>query len=390
MTRVETIQNDEGFTRLRPEWEELLAASPSDTVFLTWEWLHTWWAHFAGRRRLLILAVREGKDLVALAPLALRPPQSSRLSFAWRGEFLGTGTAGSDYLDVIARAGEEERALDALGESLERAGAALDLAQTRHGTALADRLAERLRARGWWLRQSATNACPFIPLVGHSWSSYLASLGASHRANLNRRLRALARTCDVRFDMARTEAERKEFLGRLVALHNARRRTLDGSEAFDTPERIAFHDRFSALALQRGWLRLLLLRLNGWPVASLYGLRHRGVFSFYQSGFDPAYARQSVGLVTMGWSIRQAIDEGASEFDFLHGEESYKSLWTRNRRALGRLEIYPPRAVGAIARRMDDAGRGARRLARALLPEGAADRIARGLQAATEGTPDAS
>ena len=62
MTRVETIQDDEGFTRLRPEWEELLAASPSDTVFLTWEWLHTWWAHFAGRRRLLILAVREGKE----------------------------------------------------------------------------------------------------------------------------------------------------------------------------------------------------------------------------------------------------------------------------------------------------------------------------------------
>jgi hypothetical protein len=39
---------------------------------------------------------------------------------------------------------------------------------------------------------------------------------------------------------------------------------------------------------------------------------------------------------------------------------------------------------------MDDAGRGARRLARALLPEDTADRIARGLQAATEGTPDAS
>jgi len=390
MTRVERIHDADGFRRLRPEWTELLAASPADTVFLTWEWLHTWWTHFAGRRRLALMAVREGQDLIALAPLALRPPQSSRLSFAWRAEFLGSGTAGSDYLDIIVRDGQEEPALEALAGPLERAGAALDLTQTRRGASIADRLGERLRDRGWWLRRSATNACPFIPLVGHTWSSYLTSLGSSHRANLNRRLRALARTCDVSFDSARTEEDRRLFLARLVELHNARRRTLDGSEAFDRPERIAFHDRFSALALERGWLRLFLLRLDGLPVASLYGLRYRDVFSFYQSGFDPAYARQSVGLVTMGWSIRAAIDEGASEFDFLHGEESYKSLWTRKRRALGRLEIYPPRPAGAFARRMDDAGRGARRLARALLPEGAADRIARGLQAATEGTPDAS
>jgi len=387
--RVETISDAAAFRRLRGEWSELLAASPSDTVFLTWEWLHTWWEHFAGRRRLAILAVREGNDLVAVAPLALRPPQSSRLSFAWRLEFLGTGAAGSDYLDVIVRSGEEEPALAALQETLERARATIDLAQTRPGGAFAERLGESLRRRGWWLRRTAINACPFIPLVGHTWTSYLATLGSAHRQNLQRRLRGLSRSGDVRFEAARTEEERRIFLARLVDLHNARRGAR-GSDAFDCAERIAFHDRFSALALEQGWLRLFLLKLDGLPVASLYGLRYRDVFSFYQSGFDPAYARLSVGLVTMGWSIRQAIDEGASEFDFLHGEESYKSLWTQKRRPLGRLEIYPPRAAGAFARRMDDAGRGARRLARAFLPEGAADRIARGLHARAEGRTDAS
>ena len=389
MIRVETIADADGFRRLRTEWTELLAASPSDTVFLTWEWLHTWWRHFAGRRRLAILAVRDGSDLVALAPLALRPPQSSRLSFAWRLEFLGSGAAGSDYLDLIVRAGEEERALPALQERLEHARAAIDFTQTRREGAAVERLAESLQGRGWWLRRSASNACPFIPLVGHTWTSYLASLGSSHRQNLQRRVRALSKSSDVRFEAAATEEERRLFLARLVDLHNARRRAV-GTDAFDRPERIAFHDHFSALALERGWLRLFLLKLDGLPVAGLYGLRYRDVFSFYQSGFDPAYARLSVGLVTMGWSIRRAIEEGASEFDFLHGEETYKSLWTQMRRPLGRLEIYPPRAAGAFARRMDDAGRGARRLARALLPEGTADRIARGLHARAEGSPDAS
>jgi CelD/BcsL family acetyltransferase involved in cellulose biosynthesis len=382
-----TVTDGEAFHRLRAEWTDLLASSPSDTVFLTWEWLHTWWEHCRGPRRLALVTVREGKDLIAIAPLAVRPPQSSRLSFTRRLEFLGTGAAGSDYLDVIVRGGAEEPALEAIEEALEKVDAAVDFAQTRSGS-LAGRLARALQKRGWWLRRTLTNSCPFIPLTGLSWPSYLQGLGGSHRANLGRRVRALARAHDVAFTAAGTEEERRRFFQALVALHNARRQGL-GSDAFDRPDRIAFHDRFSALALQRGWLRLLLLRLDGQPAASLYGLRYRDVFSFYQSGFDPERARQSVGLVTMGWSIRQAIDEGASEFDFLHGEESYKSLWTQTRRPLGRLEIYPPRAAGAFARRMDDAGRGARRLARALLPGGSAARVARGLHARAEGRPDA-
>jgi len=382
-----TVSDGEAFRRLRAEWTELLASSPSDTVFLTWEWLHTWWEHCAGRRRLALLTVRDGKDLIAIAPWAVRPPQSSRLSFTRRLEFLGTGAAGSDYLDVIVRGGAEEPALQAIEAALEKVDAAVDFAQTRSGS-LAGRLARALQERGWWLRRTVTNSCPFIPLTGLSWSSYLQGLGASHRANLGRRARALARAHDVAFTAAGTEEERRRFFQALVALHNARRRGI-GSDAFDRPDRIAFHDRFSALALEQGWLRLLLLRLDGQPVAALYGLRYRDVFSFYQSGFDPERARQSVGLVTMGWSIRQAIDEGASEFDFLHGEESYKSLWTQTRRPLGRLEIYPPRAAGAFARRMDDAGRGARRLARALLPGGSAARVARGPTARAEGRPDA-
>jgi len=45
-------------------------------------------------------------------------------------------------------------------------------------------------------------------------------------------------------------------------------------------------------------------------------------FYFYQSGFDPTYERSSVGLITMGLSIQAALEEGACEYDLLHGEGS--------------------------------------------------------------------
>src|SRR5712692_8540819 len=95
---IQRIEDVEAFRRLRTEWNDLLAASDADCVFLTWEWLFTWWKHFGAGLRLAILAVRDRGELVGIAPLALR----RRLGFPVL-EFLGSGLVGSDYVDVIVR-----------------------------------------------------------------------------------------------------------------------------------------------------------------------------------------------------------------------------------------------------------------------------------------------
>jgi CelD/BcsL family acetyltransferase involved in cellulose biosynthesis len=376
---IEQIEETEGFRRLRPEWDGLLASSRSDSIFLTWEWLFTWWKHLAGRRRLSILAVRSAGELIAIAPLALRPPDYGRLTPFRALEFLGTGSVGSDYLDLIVRAGQEPLALPALAGHLARGKVMLEMAQIRTGGSLARDLAERIEGRGWSLTASSTSVCPYIDLEGRTWASYLAGLGPAHRANLQRRLRNMERSFEWSFREAESEEERREFLGHLIDLHHLRRQELGGSDAFNTPGLLAFHEEFSALARERGWLRLYLLRLDAKPAAALYGFQHGGTFSFYQSGFDPAYRKQSVGLVAMGLTIRKALEAGAAEFDLLHGDETYKSLWARERRETGRLEAYPPHARGALQRTVNQCGRGARRLARRAMPRVLADRIAAAL-----------
>jgi CelD/BcsL family acetyltransferase involved in cellulose biosynthesis len=44
----------------------------------------------------------------------------------------------------------------------------------------------------------------------------------------------------------------------------------------------------------------------------------------------------------MGLAIEAAIKDGAVEFDLLHGNEKYKSLWAKKQRDLVRMELYPP------------------------------------------------
>src|SRR5204862_1704708 len=127
-------------------------------------------------------------------------------------------------------------------------------------------------------------------------------------------------------------------------------------------------------ALERGWLRLFVLWLGDAPAATFYGFRYGSVFSFYQSGFDPAFGKLSVGTVTMGLAIKSAIEEGASEFDLLHGEEAYKFHWAKRTRRLGRIVSFPSGARGRMSWLGTAAADVARKLARKL-PSGIRARI---------------
>jgi CelD/BcsL family acetyltransferase involved in cellulose biosynthesis len=107
--------------------------------------------------------------------------------------------------------------------------------------------------------------------------------------------------------------------------------------------------------------------LDGRPVGAIYGFRYRGTFGFYQTGFDPGYARHGIGQVMIGLSIKSAIEEGADEYDLLHGTERYKSDWARCTRELARIEAYPPSLRGRVHDRLVALDGRARRAARSAL-----------------------
>jgi CelD/BcsL family acetyltransferase involved in cellulose biosynthesis len=373
---VEVIESTERLAGLKEEWTELLHHSAADCLFLTWEWLSTWWRYLSRDRRLFATVVRDRGRLVALAPMVIRPPGISSIQPFAALEFMGVGSVGSDYLDVIVRRGEEERAIPALAEWLAGTNRPLELEQVRSAGSGAEDLAAHLGRAGWHVSTEETNVSRFIDLTGQSWATYLATLGGAHRANFNRRLRRLEREFTIRFDTVSTEEQRRAALGRLIALHQARWRERGFSTAFHTSNHLKFHEEFSRLACERGWLRIYTLWLDDEPVAALYGFRYGGVFSFYQSGFDPNYAGFAAGLVTMGLAIQKVIEEGASEFDMLQGLERYKGLWARDSRSLGRVDIFPPHLRGLLYRGTTELGRAARRAARRVLPAALADRIA--------------
>lgn len=354
MLKLETVRDIGKFEWLRLEWNELLKASSSNSVFLTWEWLFTWWKHLSGRRQLHLLVLRRDNKLVGVAPLAIRARQPERLIPFRTLEFLGTGTVGSDYLDLIIRRGEEDDVLKALTSYLLHHKLVIEFTRVKATSMLVARLESELVDRGWAVSHTTVGVCPYIDLSDMSWDSYLQTLGPAHRANVRRRTKSAIKKFELKLELPNSERHRSIYFAMFVDLHRKRWESRDDVDEMDTPDMLQFHAELSRIASQREWLRLFILFLDGVPAAAIYAFMYNNKYYFYQSGFDPAFSRYSVGLVMMGLTIKAAIDEGADEYDMLHGNESYKYLWAQAHRDLVRINLYPRTAIGILYRRAID------------------------------------
>jgi CelD/BcsL family acetyltransferase involved in cellulose biosynthesis len=71
-------------------------------------------------------------------------------------------------------------------------------------------------------------------------------------------------------------------------------------------------------------IELVFLTLGGVRTAAVLCFREPEETLLYNSGYDPAYAYLSVGLLSKALALRKAIEEGKKRFDFLRGPEPYK------------------------------------------------------------------
>lgn len=361
MLRISELTDVAQMASLKSEWQELVASNPDATLFQTWEWQSLWWEHF-GHGRLWILAVREGERLVGLAPLFRAPYHGLPLR---RLSFLGTGI--SDYLDVITLPEYAPACREAfLGHLARRRGwwDLADLQQLPEGSLLTWSPApEEVRAR-----LILQDVCPYLRLPS-DWDSFAATIGKKLRSNIGYYRRLLEREFRLECEVV-ADGELPAAMEELFRLHQHRwrRRGLPGAFARERARK--FHRAVARAFLERGWLRLHRLRLNGETRAVLYCFRYGDRGYYYLGGFDPELSRYSLGTVLTAEAIRDAILGGAREFDFLRGDEPYKYAWRPHHRRNLRLLLWKRSFPSCLAPALNSAERRvereAKRLARQL------------------------
>jgi CelD/BcsL family acetyltransferase involved in cellulose biosynthesis len=336
---VEELDRPEQFEALRDEWAALLERAEG-SLFQTWEWQWSWWQHF-GRGRLCLLTARREGRLAGIAPLMIGSYFGLPLR---RLQFIGTMS--TDYLDLILARGEEAALVTRFVEEMAaRQGRwdLVDLQQIRGHSPLAQATAPP-PCRTLRLHQER---CPFVALP-HTWEEFSGSLGKSLRKNIGYYRRLMEREHQFEIETV-TNGSLPEAMEEFFALHQARwrRRHLPG--AFAGARIRQFHHEFAARCLERGWLRLHRLRLDGRTGAVLYCFNHGGKGYYYQGGFEPALSRYSPGTVLTAHAIEDAIRLGAAEFDFLRGDEPYKYAWKATDRENVRLLVWRPAFPSRLA-----------------------------------------
>lgn len=322
---------------VRDEWNRL--ASGTRNVFSTWEWNSVWWKHFGGSKTLLVTACRSNEGrIVALLPLYL-----------WRGRpfrvvrFLGHKEG--DQLGPICLPKDRGAVADALNRVL---------SDRNVDVFVGERLAGE---QGWSAllsgRELRKDASPVVHLRSSTWEDLLRTRSRNFREQARRKERRLAKTHDVQYRLANDPARLEEDLNVLFRLHALRW----GGRQTTFQRYEAFHREFAAHALERGWLRLWFLEVDGNPRAVCYGFRFGDVESFYQSGRDPNWNQHSVGFIVLLHSIREALAAGMTEYRLLRGDEPYKYRFADEDYGLETIGITRTRilglalAVAATARR---------------------------------------
>jgi CelD/BcsL family acetyltransferase involved in cellulose biosynthesis len=312
------------------DWNRLLERSAAPSIFLTWQWQTEWARAFAPDAPLRILTVR-GPDggLVGLLPLYEDGDDRLRV--------LG-GVDVSDYLDVIAHAGEEEGVWQALLQHRAAHREEWALHAVRAASPTTEIQPRLVTGAGLRVESEIEERCPILALPP-TWDEYLASLSGKDRHELRRKIRKLERELPDVTVRSHAGADRwDDELGRFLDLH----RLSKAGKARFMDERMErfFRDVTRALAA-RGWARLWFLESAGVPVASFLCFEYGDTIGLYNSGFDPAHARLAPGIVLLAHVIREAIERGVPVFDFLRGEESYKQDFGPTPEPLLNLRVRP-------------------------------------------------
>lgn len=349
--RVAAVDDVADLQLLASAWNPLLERSASNTPFLTWEWVSTWWEIYGARSGLHVLTAHDPSGaLVGLAPLK----RARRLLFSTLpvevAEFIGDGSdVNPEYLDFVIERGHEAAVVEAFADHLlnDSRVDGVHLRPLAADSANATLFQGAIGRRGAYLALTPEAACPVLVLP-ETYDAFLASRSRNYRKKIGEYERRGARELGFRVSQSASLDEVEADMSALVRLHHAR---WDGrSQAFGTTKYVEFHRRLAGRFFERGWLRLFSLEKATGPVALLYCFAYARRYYYYQAGRDPAHARHRVGLLLMHQAIRQAIEEGVEAFDFLRGREPYKYRWAHAHNHNARLVFWKQRIPGLMAR----------------------------------------
>jgi len=344
--RVDIIDNTADFERLRPSWNTLLSESQTGNIFLTFEWLFTYWRHFGKEGALRILAASDCGKTLALFPFMIKKRLGLR-----ELRFLSSEICDYDDFLLTREPAQKREALGSLVDYLGK-GRYWDVVRLKgiREDSPAFNAADMLQIKGGRLSSVLQQHCDGALQIDlkSGWDTYYSGLRKSFLADI-RGFRKRAGEAEYLAGGTVREDQLMKLLDTFMDMH-IRRRGEAGDKSFFQSLRVRnfFKDVFSAFHKNK-WLDVSQYRVGGAIAAMEIGFVYQGRFLRYLAAFDSQFKRCAIGRLLLFEIIKDSFARGLESFDFMLGEEDYKRFWNPRRQALYFWTLYQKTPAGRLS-----------------------------------------
>jgi CelD/BcsL family acetyltransferase involved in cellulose biosynthesis len=314
------------------------------SVFQSWAWLG---CDFGARfDDPVALRITEGQRCIALGLI------NRRRRLFWHVGETGHGDADSVFVEhngpLVVRDRPAARA--AWYAALLGGGAGLGRIVRLSGIGADDLAAAR---RSGVVDQGMTRLAPYRDLAALRAAGVdcLDAVSANTRQQIRRAWRHYEASGAIAVDRAGTLGAARERLAQLAALHQATWMARGKPGAFARPGFRSFHDELLKRGVADGMVDLLRISAGERVIGYLYTLVWRGVARAYQSGFvyEVAHPHEKPGLVCHVAAMRYYQARGLDVYDFLAGEDRYKTSLAGGSVALHWVSAAPRATLAGLA-----------------------------------------
>jgi len=351
MLQIERIATLSEFENVADEWNQILAASGSDNIHLTYEWLLTWAATLGKKRELLILRIKENNETIGFAPLMIMTIRLKHLLPYRQIRFLADSE--SDFADVIITRNRSEviqYLLNYLSEN-QRWGEIL-LHAIPEVSPNFSAFQSVLSASTFSYEFTPHTKCYFIPVKEKAWDEFYQQ---TSKGNIHKDMRRLKN------HYSKLSWEIKEIADNdlsavtpvISRLHRSSQSRKERESSYKQSEFINYIESMITELRRKGWIRIFILSIGGQAVSFMLGFEYKRVFYWWNTGFDPAFKNVSPTKFLLYNILQKGFEEQLwDEFNFMRGRTAYKSHWTSSFYNLCQLRILRPEGLYGVINKL--------------------------------------
>ncbi len=338
MISVEKIETLEGLDGLRTVWDQLLAKSDFRNIFLTFDWLRTWWKVFGDDRELYVLVVKSDAEIIGVAPLMLE--KSKRLGRTVKViKFIGTPNV--DYGDFI---GEDKKLI------VEHVAGYLYRNRKDWFRVELDQISERSSTLSHLQVYLGTGKWPFTTRQIETCLAYVYEGGKEDRSKFKiKRSHSMRRSINRFNDSGGLDITRLDNPGKvqselldLFQLHINRWAATPTPSKFLDPGQRKFYQELVEVLFPQNRICFIALKNGPLPVAYSFNFEYENTIYHYTLGHNEYLSRRSPGSLLVILETELLIRQGF-DLDFSRGAAEYKRLLTNRSYANFQIILYSQR-----------------------------------------------